>query len=442
MRRLALTFTGSQVVVRGDVGSDRGLFEVSIDGGAAEVFDSYGWSDVADAVLWTSPQLAEGSHVVRVTALGDHQLRSTADDIVITGFDVIRTKAQDRCIDGTGTVRVSSLTPFSTWGAANLADGVLTSTPSSLGWHSGLGVYTDDAGECAIVDRGASTAIDSVTLYRADPGSPYPNGLGFPVDYHIDISDDPDFGTFTTVATVTGAPIPSSGNVTHTLTGTPSARYVRLVVTKARGIYSGQFAVALAELGITGATELAGLESWYTALEEKDTRRLNVLVIGDSISESTYNAIGDRYMNLLQERINDEYGLPNAEFTYIPSYYATPVAPVAAPVSWAGTLTPVNFGLGLRATETDSARHQHVHIQRHAGPDRLHASADGGNRPDRGRRWLAGHDRHLDGHDRGVGLGVGLRCPQRRQPHDHGVEGYVKLGRREALAGRRLRRGR
>lgn len=267
---------------------------------------------------------------------------------------VVPTAAELRCIDGSGPVRVSSLTPFSTWGAANLVDGVLVSEPASLGWHSGLGVYTDDAGECAIVDRGASTAIDSVTLYRADPGSPYPNGLGFPVDYHLDISDDADFGTFSTVATVTDAPIPSSGSVTHTLAGAPAARYVRLVVTKTREIYSGQYAVALAELAISGATELPGLESWYAALDEKDTRRVNVLVIGDSISESTWNPIADRYMNLLQDRINEEYSLPHAEFSYVPSYYATPAAPVDASVSWAGTLAPVNFGLGLRATQTDS----------------------------------------------------------------------------------------
>lgn len=111
----------------------------------------------------------------------------------------------------------------------------------------------------------------------------------------------------------------------------------------------------VAELGTDdGAQPFPGLASWYSALRERNTRRVNVLVVGDSISESTWNPIADRYTGLLQERIDNHYGLPYAEVPYIPSYYATPAPPMQSPVSWSGSSTGVSSGLGLRATETAS----------------------------------------------------------------------------------------
>lgn len=149
-----------------------------------------------------------------------------------------------------GTVRVSSnVNPaiYPAWAAPNVFDGQTASVSTSLGWHSQLGVTSPTAGECVAVDLGSTRTVNSVTLYPASPPG-YPYGFGFPVDYRIEVSNRWNFANATTVASVTSAPLPSAP-VTATLTIPTLARYVRMVATRTRAISTGQYAVALAEIG-------------------------------------------------------------------------------------------------------------------------------------------------------------------------------------------------
>ena len=64
------TFTGSHIVVHMVRDVDQGIVAIAIDGGSPTNIDNYSSTRQATAVVWTSPVLATGPHVVTITDTG------------------------------------------------------------------------------------------------------------------------------------------------------------------------------------------------------------------------------------------------------------------------------------------------------------------------------------------------------------------------------------
>jgi signal transduction histidine kinase len=110
------------------------------------------------------------------------------------------------------------------------------------------------------VDLQSSQAIDWIALAPAqlDWQSVDHAAYGFPPRFRVDISDDPNFATFTPVAVFTDTDFPDPGIAPVALpVGGRRARYVRVTVTKL-SVENGQHFFALAELMVVaGARNLA-----------------------------------------------------------------------------------------------------------------------------------------------------------------------------------------
>lgn len=84
----SMTFTGTQFVLRGEEGPDKGQFGVSVDGGAQTVVDAYQPNVTDTAALYTSPTLGAGTHTVTVTVLGTHDSSSTGAYVNLDRIDI------------------------------------------------------------------------------------------------------------------------------------------------------------------------------------------------------------------------------------------------------------------------------------------------------------------------------------------------------------------
>jgi alpha-L-rhamnosidase len=140
------------------------------------------------------------------------------------------------------------------WSRAALVDGVDRSTDQSEGYHSAIG-STPDATKWVQVDLGSSQSLRTVTLFPArptnDPAGDFP-GAGFAVRYRVQVSDDPEFGTATTLADRTDADQPNPGTAPVALPVDGQGRYVRVTATKL-ACRDTSCTFRLAELGVYGA---------------------------------------------------------------------------------------------------------------------------------------------------------------------------------------------
>ena len=156
------------------------------------------------------------------------------------------------------------------WSRAALVDGVTTSTDQSEGYHSAI-VDTADSAKWVQVDLGSSQALKSLTLYPAhptnDPAGDFP-GAGFPVRYRVQISDDPQFATATTLADRTDADQPNPGTTPVTLPVDGQGRYLRVTATKL-ACRDTSCTFRLAELAVFGANPVIGFG--LTRLEADST---------------------------------------------------------------------------------------------------------------------------------------------------------------------------
>jgi alpha-L-rhamnosidase len=140
------------------------------------------------------------------------------------------------------------------WSRAALVDGIEMSTDQSEGYHSATAA-TADSTKWAQVDLGGDQAVKRLTLFPAhptnDPAGDFP-GAGFPVRYTVQISDDPGFGTATTLVDRTDADQANPGTTPVSFAVDGHGRYVRVTATKlaCRGT---SCTFRLAELGVYGA---------------------------------------------------------------------------------------------------------------------------------------------------------------------------------------------
>ncbi|MFC4587002.1 hypothetical protein [Sphaerisporangium corydalis] len=83
-----LRFTGGQVALRAVRDTDQGRMLVSVDGSVPVTVDDYAPARNASAVVWTSPVLDPGPHVVVITVAPDRNPASTGQNIALDRADV------------------------------------------------------------------------------------------------------------------------------------------------------------------------------------------------------------------------------------------------------------------------------------------------------------------------------------------------------------------
>jgi alpha-L-rhamnosidase len=148
------------------------------------------------------------------------------------------------------------------WSPAALTDGIDGSVDSSEGYHSKI-ESSPDVTEWVQTDLGADRDLRTIRLFPArptnDPAGDLP-GVGFPVRYKVQVSDDPTFATATTVVDRTGADQPAPGASPVVLPADTTGRYVRVTATKLQ-CEGSSCTFRLAELGAYGATPSTGYDS-------------------------------------------------------------------------------------------------------------------------------------------------------------------------------------
>lgn len=146
------------------------------------------------------------------------------------------------------------------WSRAALVDGIDRSTDSSEGYHSAIAADTH-ATKWVQTDLGQNQDVAKVTLFPAFPTNdtaPTSPGVGFPVRYKIEVSDDPTFASATVFADRTRSDqinpgITAVGLVPDpTVGGSVNGRYVRVTATALQCV-GASCTFRLAELGVYGA---------------------------------------------------------------------------------------------------------------------------------------------------------------------------------------------
>jgi cytochrome c553 len=164
--------------------------------------------------------------------------------------------------------------------------------PSSLGYHSEI-VSSPNTTKWVQVDLGKLVPIDQIFLTPAHVvyGGYAGPGFGFPIRFRVDVSDDPAFATYETVADHTSDDVPNPGDVPFgILTSGKSARYVRVTATKLFE-RTHDWIFALAELVVfSGGTNIAtgATVASFDSIEAPPLWSRPNLVDGQSI----YSAVG------------------------------------------------------------------------------------------------------------------------------------------------------
>ncbi|MEV7780078.1 discoidin domain-containing protein [Kitasatospora sp. NPDC088351] len=132
------------------------------------------------------------------------------------------------------------------WSSAALTDGRRSLPTGTLGWSSINNVSTDHT-ESVTVDLGSNRRISRLDLFaRADGAN---TGLGFPVDYTVQVSTDKS--TWTTVADRHDQPRPDASAQAVAFAPT-DVRYVKVTGTRLRTDPRGNYHMQLAEIEAAG----------------------------------------------------------------------------------------------------------------------------------------------------------------------------------------------
>jgi len=83
-----LSFTGTSIQWIGTTGHGYGKATVSIDGGAATTVDTYSSSTQRQQLIYTKTGLSNGTHTIKITALGTHDSSSNGSLISIDALNV------------------------------------------------------------------------------------------------------------------------------------------------------------------------------------------------------------------------------------------------------------------------------------------------------------------------------------------------------------------
>lgn len=165
------------------------------------------------------------------------------------------------------------------WSAVTLNDGIVVSRPAKdhpQGYHSTTsGSATTE--KWAQVDLGKRHDLGSVELYPVDPTNDPTSGyagMGFPVRYRVETSNDPSFANPEMLIDRTSADQANPGKAPVVLPVSAAGRYVRVTATKLRQT-GATYDFRLAELLVRGTTDNPG---WgLTALEPDPTPPMRVV---------------------------------------------------------------------------------------------------------------------------------------------------------------------
>jgi hypothetical protein len=107
-------FSGTQVKLYGARAPQHGIAAVSIDGGAETSIDTYSATRADGALLWSSPELAAGTHTLKVRVTGMKNVSATGTYVVADRVDIVN--------GGLNLLKnpgfESGLTGWSTWPAS------------------------------------------------------------------------------------------------------------------------------------------------------------------------------------------------------------------------------------------------------------------------------------------------------------------------------------
>lgn len=78
-----LNFTGKQIAIIGSKGYMYGRMAITIDGSEEIIVDCYSSNILNQVVLWQSPKLKPGRHILNIRVKGDRNVNSTANRILI-----------------------------------------------------------------------------------------------------------------------------------------------------------------------------------------------------------------------------------------------------------------------------------------------------------------------------------------------------------------------
>ncbi len=139
------------------------------------------------------------------------------------------------------------------WAAAEATDGMDYSTATSNGFHSSYGPVQSTT-QWVQVDLGTARRITQVVLSPSHP-SGFGAGFGFPVDFTLQASNDPTFGSgVVSLAARTGYANPGDAAQAFAVDSVAGYRYLRLTSTKLGYIRTinavPQYALSLAELSV------------------------------------------------------------------------------------------------------------------------------------------------------------------------------------------------
>ncbi len=217
---------------------------VEVAEGATVTLTAKAYNDVDYQMVWYDENGKElGTETVTLTAAADRNL--TVKPTLIAAENI-----------ALGASVTANSTVNSSWGAANLTDGVLIHTSSSAsGWSSasdGKNITTLTTPKTLVVDLGSKKTFDQWKLYPRtidmyDPAKIF----CFPVAYTVEVSDDNS--TWTTIATVTDGTAPQTiyQPAVGRLAQAKSGRYLRFTVTAINSIDDYQNShVQLSELAV------------------------------------------------------------------------------------------------------------------------------------------------------------------------------------------------
>ncbi|RSN11601.1 hypothetical protein DMB42_13560 [Nonomuraea sp. WAC 01424] len=208
---------------------------------------------------WTRLRVAARGGTITVFA-GARKVLTVTDDAypvgglaLVTGgasarFDNVRVNPETNPAEGR-TVTASSSYDGDGWSAPAAVDGART----GVGWSSSAANMGANHTEWVQVDLGSARPLSRVDLYPRSDGAN--TGLGFPVDFTVQVSADGS--SWTTVATRTGFPRPGAGAQTFPF---PAAdvRYIKVTGTNLGTDQLGHYHMQLAEIEGAGGNLAAG----------------------------------------------------------------------------------------------------------------------------------------------------------------------------------------
>ncbi|HEY4037015.1 MAG TPA: serine/threonine-protein kinase [Ktedonobacteraceae bacterium] len=86
---VTIAFNGTQIKFYGVVGPPHGIGAISIDGGSETTLDFYSPTEAGNTLLYTSPVLASGQHILKVRVTGNQNSQATWNGINPDRVDII-----------------------------------------------------------------------------------------------------------------------------------------------------------------------------------------------------------------------------------------------------------------------------------------------------------------------------------------------------------------